>query len=161
MALEVHHRVPGKVLAADGAALMAVIGSQSTNDPADIAAVVELIEYSLSRYPCVALLLVAEHGAPSPTGDERRMMQEALTKFGDRLVVGYAFCGLGFWMSTVRRVVVSISRLTKSPLIAYGNVEQTAQHLALEVVGLDAQRMVRNAEELRAEVTATDVRAAG
>lgn len=152
MALEIHRRYRGKVLAGDGPALFAVLGPDPEQDPAHIEEVGELIESSLSRYSCVALLLVAEHGMPSPSGEERRLMQEQLVAFGERLVVGYAFCGLGFWADTLRRVVVGISRLSRTPLIAYSSVEETAQHLALEVVGLDAQRLVSHVEQLREQL---------
>jgi ABC-type amino acid transport substrate-binding protein len=119
---------------------------------AEVEKSIELVDTLLARYAAVAFLVVVEHGAPNPEPEERRRMQTSLAEYGDRLVIGYAFCGLGFWASAMRTVLVGISRLAGAPVIAHGSVEATAQHIARELIGLDADVMTALCEQLRADL---------
>jgi hypothetical protein len=111
-----------------------------------------LIDLLLERHASVALLFVLEHGARMPDSDERRHMNRILERHGDRLTVGHAMCGMGFGASALRVVLVGISRMVGAPIIAHGTIEATAQHLARELIGVDAGRMITLAEQLRAQL---------
>ena len=131
--------------------IVGALDGEGTN-PEDIDIIIEVIETLLERYPAVALLLAIEHGTPKPAADERQRMQATLNRHGDRLVVGYAFCGLGFWASAIRTVLIGISRLAGTTVIAHDSVEATAQHIARELIGIDPEVMITMCEELRAEL---------
>ncbi|MCA9684559.1 MAG: hypothetical protein KC457_20405 [Myxococcales bacterium] len=153
MAPTVHIHRQGKLLATEGAVVYAVIDPAALRDDGDVPRTAAVIASVLEEHKMVALLMIIEHGTTKPTPDERREMQEALARFGDRLVVGYAFCGLGFWANTLHMVLVGISRLAGSSVIIQGSVAETADRLALELIGLNPERMTRNGEALRKMLT--------
>jgi hypothetical protein len=153
----IHLRERGKLLASSGPVIYAVRNHEAAAaDPSntDAAQTLAVIETLVERHPAIAILMVIEHGAQKPEPEERRKMQAILDQMCDRLIVGYAFCGLGFWAGALRSVLVGISRLSGSPIIAHATVEATAQHLASELLGLDPEQMTRECEALRAELAA-------
>lgn len=124
----------------------------SSHGGMEIVQITGLVTTLLERYPAVALLIAVEQGTPKPNFEERQQIQDALDHFRGHLVVGYAFCGLGFWASTVQAIVIGISRLTRAPVIVHDSVEAAAQHIAREHVGTDADVMAQLCEQLRAEL---------
>ena len=151
MGVTIHWRSTKKLLAYEGPVIFAVIaGPDPDAREDDIEHPLELIEARLERYPAIAVLFTIEHGSPTPSPDERRRMQAALAAFEDRLVVGYAFCGLGFWANTIRAILVGVSRLAGSPVIAHSTVEAAAEHIARELVGIDSEQIARTGQQLRA-----------
>jgi hypothetical protein len=147
--LMIHHRTSSKLLASKGPMIFGVLSGPGSSA---LELAVEVIDAQLERYPAVSFLLVVEHGSPTPTPEERRRMQASLATYGDRLVVGYALCGLGFWANAVRSIMVAVSRLAGTEIIAYGSVEATAKHIARELVGVDADEMTATCEQLRAQL---------
>ena len=155
MALKIHLRDKGKMLASNGPVVYALRNHEATpsdSSDSDVSHAVTLVAELLTRHPTIAMLMVVEHGTAKPGPEERRQMQAALDSWGDRLVMGYAFCGLGFWAGALRTVLLGISRLAGSSVIAHGTVEATARNLAVELIGLDPEQMTRDAELLRAEL---------
>lgn len=151
MELTIYHRGRDKILGHSGPMIIGVI-SDSSSRPSETHHAIALIDSLLADYPAVAFLMAIEHGTAKPDAEDRRNMQAALDRYGDRLVVGYAFCGLGFWAGATQMALVSISRLAGSAVIAHRSVEATAQHIARELVGVDAEVMTALCEQLRAEL---------
>ncbi len=152
MGLTIHQRSKGKLLASDGPVLYSLHSHEAESSPDDVPQTLAAIEAQLEQHAAVALLVIVEHGTPKPSPEERREMQATLARFGERLVVGYAFCGLGFWAGALRALIAGISRLAGSPAIMHQTVEDTAAALARELIGLDPQRITGVGEELRAQL---------
>ena len=161
MTLEIHHRTEAEVIASEGPVVFRIINGART-DVEDVARVFEIVDGILERQAAAGLFVAVEHGSPLPSAEVRRFVGERMPLYGERLVVGYALTGLGFWASAARLFTVGLAKLGRITTIIESSTEAIAERMALELVGLDGQALARRVEELRtqvgAEVQAGDVR---
>lgn len=148
MELRIVDHLEHEVFATHGPLLIRVVtGGQSSKQRFDRAR--ELIEATLERYPAVALVVIVEHGAPTPPPEVRARMAEGFTQYGDRLVVAFALLGLGFWASAAARIVRGFARAGGQLYLHDTKLEGIAEQLARELVGLDPASIVALCEQVR------------
>ncbi|KIG18445.1 hypothetical protein DB30_00730 [Enhygromyxa salina] len=149
--LRIHKRSAGEILAQLGPVVIRVVGCAKT----PLARVPELygfVDQVLSEYPIVAMLIVVEHGAPVPDEDVRRSIDVQLQARADKLVVGYALLGLGFWAERARAFADHRIRLEGCTILVDISLSALIQRLALEFVGIDPDQLTQVVEQLRTQV---------
>jgi len=149
--LRIHHRSDGEVAAELGPLLLRVVRGGSTTDEA-VDRLVEMLEGMLARWPAVGVLIIVEHGTPRPTPEIRRRVDAVLRRHGERVVIGYAFLGLGFWSFEAREFAAERAAALGEPVFVEVDVEQLARRMSLELVGIDPERIVRTVAQLQADL---------
>jgi hypothetical protein len=148
--LRVHHRSAGEIVAELGPVLLRLVnGVETTHESIDRLAA--LLDSLVARWPLVGALILVEHGTPTPALEIRRRADEVMSSHGDRLVIGYAFLGLGFWTADARGFAAERAALGLS-VFAAGTVHELVSRVSLELVGVDPELIERSCEQLRAEL---------
>ena len=102
----------------------------------------------LQRWPVAGMWIVVHHGSPIPDGETRRHAGQIFSPYAERLAIGYALLGLGFWSGAAIAVTRVLARLMRQPTLIDTSVEASAQRMAMEVVGLDPSEFVAVHERL-------------
>ena len=151
MDLHIHHRSRGELVAEAGPLFLRLVdGVDTTHESVD--RLIATLDRMLTRWPLVAVLVVVEHGTPSPAPEIRRRVDDELRRFGDRIVIGYAFLGLGFWTVGAREFAAARAATIGVPVIVANEVRELATRVSLELVGVDPELIERSFAQLRAEL---------
>jgi hypothetical protein len=145
--LQIHHIDGGHAVASFGPVLLLVI----TTAPTSTAVIDELARLSgvaLARWPMVGVWIVVHHGAPIPDAEVRRHIGRVMSPFRDRQSVVLSLLGLGFWSSTAIAVSTVISRMIGQRPMIETSVEDGAERLGLEMIGVDAEKLAVIHDEL-------------
>lgn len=152
MELRVHYRGDGDIVAELGPLLLRVVnGVETTHETVD--RLIASLDRLLARWSIVGVLVLVEHGTPKPASEVRRRVDEALGSHGQRIVIGYAFLGLGFWTADAREFAAERAALGMT-VFAAGTVRELVTRVSLELVGVDPELIVRSCEQLRSELAA-------
>lgn len=152
--LQIHQLDSGSAVASWGPALMRVIDGGPTR-VADIERTHALARERLAELPALGLLAVIHHGSPPPEPAAIRRVTQLFGPIQERLSVGMAIVGLGFWASASRSVAAAMARARAANVAVEPSVEATAERMALDLVGLDAQGLVAAYEQLHARMQAS------
>lgn len=150
MELRVDYRADGEIVAELGPLLLRVVNKVETTHES-IDRLVALLERLLARWPLVGVLVLVEHGTPQPAPEIRQRADEAMCRHADRLVIGYAFLGLGFWTADARGFAAARTSLGLT-VFAAATVPELVSRVSLELVGVDPGLIERSCEQLRAEL---------
>jgi hypothetical protein len=145
--LQIHHIDGGHAIASFGPVLIRVITSART-DTAVLDEVARLSGLALTRWPMIGVWVVAHHGAPLPDGDARRHSGLVLRPFRDRSCVVFSLLGLGFWASAAIAVSKVLALLSGHHPLINTSVEDGAERLGLELIGVDAEKLAVIHDEL-------------
>lgn len=155
--LRIRYRGDGEMVAELGPLFFRVINGVSTTH-ADVDRLVATLDSMLERWPLVAVLVAIEHGTPSPSAEIRRRVDDELRRYGDRIVIGYALLGLGFWTVDARGWARERATTLGVPVLVENGVRELASRVGLELVGVDPDQVVEGFGRLRA---ALGLRSAG
>ena len=151
MELRVDYRGEGEIAAELGPLMLRVVnGVATTHESVD--RLIAMLDRLLVRWPMVGVLVIVEHGTPKPVPEVRRRVDEELSRYGDQLVIGYAFLGLGFWTADAREFATERAASIGGTVFAASSVRELASRASLEMVGVDAELVERSCEQLRAEL---------
>jgi hypothetical protein len=137
----------GHAIASYGPVLIRVI----TTAPTDAALLDELrrlTESALERWPMIGIWVVVHHGAPFPDGEVRRHVERDLRPLRDRLCMVVSLLGLGFWAVTAVSVSSMLAKLIGQPALTETSVENGANRLGRELIGVDAEKLAVIHDEL-------------
>lgn|GEM_PF-2330334 len=151
MDLHIHYRSDREIVAEAGPLFFRVVNGVET-DQAAVDRLVMVLDQLLERRPTVGMIAIIEHGTPTPTPEIRQRVDTELRRYGDRLVVGYALLGLGFWAFDANEFAASRAANTDAPVFAERSVAKLAGRMAAELIGLDADAVARSCEQLRASL---------
>jgi hypothetical protein len=147
--LRIHYRGDGEMVAELGPLFLRVINGVPTTH-ADVDRLVETLDRMLDRWPLIAVLVAVEHGSPSPTAEIRRRVDDELRRYGDRIVIGYALLGLGFWTVDAREWATERAATLGLPVVVANDIRELASQVSLELIGVDPELIVRGISQLRA-----------
>ena len=155
MELRVDYRGDGELAAELGPLMLRVLaGIETTHESVD--RLLALLDRLLARWPLVGVLVLVEHGTPRPSPEIRRRVDDELRRYGDRVVIGYAFLGLGFWTADAREFAAERAAALGVTVFAASSVRELATRVGLEMLGVDAELLERSCEQLRAELGLVD-----
>ncbi|MFO7562454.1 MAG: hypothetical protein R6X02_07410 [Enhygromyxa sp.] len=149
MDLRIRYRSEGEMVAELGPLFLRVINGVATTYE-DVERLVATLDRMLTRWPLVGVLVVVEHGSPSPSPEIRRRVDEELRRYGDRIVIGYAFLGLGFWTVDAREWASERAASLGVPVFVTTDLPELARRASFELVGVDPGLVVQGFERLRA-----------
>lgn len=151
MELRVDYRGEGELVAELGPLMLRVLnGIETTHESVD--RLIATLDRLLDRWTLVGVLVLVEHGTPKPSPEIRRRVDDDLRRYGDRIVIGYAFLGLGFWTVDAREFAVERAAALGTTVFAAGSVRELATRTSLELVGVDPELVERSCEQLRSEL---------
>jgi hypothetical protein len=145
--LEIHQIDGGHAIASFGPVIFLVITTATTS----IAVVDEIARLSgiaVTRWPMVGIWVVVHHGAPIPDTEVRRHMGRVLSPFRDRQSVVLSLLGLGFWTGAAIAASTVIAKLIGQRPMIETSVEDGADRLGLELIGVDAEKLAVIHDEL-------------
>jgi hypothetical protein len=151
--LHVHQLGAGSAIAGWGPTLIRVIDGGPTR-VADMEQIHALASERLAELPALGLLAVVHHGSPVPEPAAIRRVAQLFGPIQERLSVGMAIVGLGFWASASRTIAATMARARPRNIVVEPTVEATAERMALDLVGLDAEGLVAAYEQLHARMQA-------
>lgn len=109
----------------------------------DLDRVEALFDELLESRSAVGMLLVITHETPLPTTATQRYALNAMSRYGDKLVVAVATLGLGFWASTFRTTLDTILRMLRGAnMTIEGNPEAAVARLSGELIGIDPEALL-------------------
>jgi hypothetical protein len=149
--LHIHYRSDRELVAEGGPLFFRVVNGVET-DQAAVDRLVTVLDQLLERRPTVGMIAIIEHGTPTPTPEIRERVDTELRRYGDRIVVGYALLGLGFWATDANEFAAARAAIMDAPVFAERSVTKLASRMAAELIGLDADAVVRSCEQLRASL---------
>ena len=147
MQLDVVYRTEQEIYAIWGPVVVRLIDGAQT-EPADIDRLHGLLAGVLIGWPTVGMLLVSHHGSPQPSVATMRYSKNQMADIEDRLVIGIALLGLGFWAETARATASWLMRFAQSSVVLEGSVDDAARRMGMELVGLDAEGLIGACDEL-------------
>lgn len=146
--LEIKHQSDTQAYATWGPVLIRIVDGAPT-EPSDMDRLRVLFLELLDKSPTIGMLLIAHHGSPIPNVATLRYANHLMTEFEDRLVVGIALLGLGYWAETSRAAINFLTRLVRrNTYILTNSVETAVDQMAFELVGLDREQLCSAAIEL-------------
>jgi hypothetical protein len=145
---QIRHRQAGEVVAEAGPLLLRIINGAVTTH-ASVDRLVALLDDMLERWPVVGVIAVVEHGSPQPNPEMRRRVDEVMRGYGERIVVGYAFLGIGFWSTDARRFGEERAAALGVPVFVETELAPVVASVAGELVGVEAAVVVEIIERLR------------
>jgi hypothetical protein len=145
--LQIHRIDGGHAIATFGPVLILVITTAST-EIAMIDELARLAELTLARWPMCGTWVVVHHGAPIPDGEVRRHTGRVMGRFRDRQCTVYSMLGLGFWASAAIAASMVFAKLIGQRALIETSIEAGAQRLGLELIGVDAEKLVVSYEEV-------------
>lgn len=156
--LDVRYHSKLEICALWGPILIRLVDGAPT-EPADIDRVGVWLDELAERWPTIGMLTLAHHGTPLPSLATLRYSNQKLGALEDRMVIGIALLGLGYWAEAARAAVDSVSRIARRrTTYAFGSsVESVVERMALEFVGLDRARLCSVCAELERRYRSIDV----
>lgn len=151
MELRVRFRSEGELAADVGPLFLRIINGAETTDAA-VDRLFAQLDAMLECWPLVAVLVVVEHGTPQPSPEIRLRVDIELRAYGEKIIVGYAFLGLGFWNSAARQFGAERAAALGVPVVVEHSIHELAQRIAFELIGVDAELIERSFEQLRASL---------
>lgn len=146
--LEVKHHSDTQVYATWGPVLIRIVDGAVT-EPAEMDHLHVLFLELLDEWPTIGMLLIAHHGNPIPNLTTLRYANQLMGNLDDRLVIGVALLGLGYWAEASRAAINFLARLVRgNTYILAGSVESAVDKMAFELVGLDREQLCCAAAEL-------------
>lgn len=147
-ALAIKHQSDTQVYATWGPVLIRIVDGAAT-EPADMDRLHALFLELLDEWPTIGMLLVAHHGNPIPSMATLRYANQLMAQLDDRLVIGIALLGLGYWAEASRTAINILTRLVRgNTFILASSVESAVDKMAFELVGLDREQLCLAAIEL-------------
>jgi hypothetical protein len=147
-ALEIKHQSDTQVWATWGPVLIRIVDGAPT-EPSDMDRIRVLFLELLDKWPTIGMLLIAHHGSPIPSIATLRYANQLMVNLEDRLVVGSALLGLGYWAEASRAAFNFFTHLVRgNTFILAGSVESAVDKMAFELVGLDREQLCSAAIEL-------------
>lgn len=151
MDLRIHHHTEVELVAEAGPLFLRILnGAVTTNTCVD--RLLKQLDDMLERWPIVAIIVVVEHGTPHATPEIRRRVDTDLRRYGDRIVVGYALLGLGFWGVDAKQFGAERAAELATEVYVESSLVALAGRLAFDLVGVDPGVIVSTCEQLRAEL---------
>jgi hypothetical protein len=146
--LEIKHQSDTQVYATWGPVLIRIVDGAVT-EPRDMDRLhVQFLEM-LDEWPTIGMLLVAHHGSPIPSLATMRYGNQLMAQLDDRLVVGVALLGLGYWAEASRAAINFLTRFVRgNTYILASSVESAVDKMAFELVGLDREQLCLATAEL-------------
>jgi hypothetical protein len=139
--LEIRHQTDKQVHATWGPVSIRITDG-ATTDASEIDRSHVLILELLDTWPTIGSLLIVHHGNPIPSFATMRYAKQRMAGVEDRMVVGVALLGLGFWAEAARVTTSFFARLIRGDtFVLAGSVEATVELMALELVGLDHEQL--------------------
>jgi hypothetical protein len=138
---QIRHRQAGEVVAEVGPLLLRIINGAVTTH-ASVDRLVALLDEMLDRWPVVGVLAVVEHGSPQPNPEMRLRVDDEMRRYGERIVVGYAFLGIGFWSTDARRFGEERAAALGVPVFVETQLEPVVASIVGELDGVDAAAAV-------------------
>jgi hypothetical protein len=139
--LEIRHHGDKQISATWGPVVIRITDGAVT-DVAQIDTSHELVLEMLDRWPTIGSLLIVHHGNPIPSFATMRYARQRMAGLEDRMVVGVALLGLGFWAETARVTTSFFARLIRgNTFVLAGSVESTVERMAFELVGIDHEQL--------------------
>lgn len=146
--LDIKHHSDTQVYATWGPVLIRIVDGAAT-EPPDMDRLHVLFLELLDEWPTIGMLLIAHHGNPIPSLTTLRYANQLMGDLDDRLVVGIALLGLGYWAEASRAAINVLTRLVRgNTYILANSVESAVDKMALELVGLDREQLCLTAAEL-------------
>ena len=146
--LDIKHQSDTQVYATWGPVLIRIADGAPT-EPPELDRLHALFLELLDEWPTIGMLLVAHHGNPIPSLAALRYANARMGDLDERLVVGIALLGLGYWAEASRAAINVLTRLVRgNTFMLAGSVESAVDKMALELVGLDREQLVLAAAEL-------------
>jgi hypothetical protein len=147
-ALAIKHQSDTQVYATWGPVLIRIVDGAAT-EPADMDRLHALFLELLDVWPTIGMLLIAHHGNPIPSMATLRYGNQLMGQLDDRLVVGIALLGLGYWAEASRTTINILARLVRgNTFILANSVESAVDKMAFELVGLDREQLCLAATKL-------------
>ncbi|NVB37341.1 hypothetical protein G6O69_05825 [Pseudenhygromyxa sp. WMMC2535] len=151
--LQIHHRTDAEVLAEYGALVIRAIDGAPT-EIEDVDRASDLIDELLERRANIGVLVIVEHGSPAPTPECMRHMRRRSQPRAERLVVGFAMLGLGFWAKAALHLTQVAVQAMNMSMFAGTELRPVVEGMSRELVGLDPATILALCEQLRAELAA-------
>jgi hypothetical protein len=146
--LDIKHRSDTQVYATWGPVLIRIVDG-ATTEPSDMDRLHVLFLELLDEWPTIGMLLVAHHGNPIPSIATLRYANQLMGQLDDRLVIGIALLGLGYWAEASRAAISFLTRWVRGNTYFLANsVESAVDKMAYELVGLDREQLCLTAAEL-------------
>jgi hypothetical protein len=155
--LDVRHRGEFEICAIWGPVVIRLLDGAPT-EPSDIDRVRALLDEVRQHWSSVGMLTIAHHGTPVPSLATTRYSVQLMGNLEDRLVVGVALLGLGFWAQAGRATVDFLSRIARrsSTFVLGESVAEVVDRMALELVGLERESLCSACAELERRFRAAD-----
>jgi hypothetical protein len=148
MQLDVVYQTKQEIYAIWGPVVIRLLDGAET-EPADIDRLHGLLAGVLIGWPTVGMLLISHHGSPQPSLATMRYSNKEMGDLEDRMVIAVALLGLGFWAEAARATTAWLMRMLRhGSVVLESSVEAAARGMALELVGLDADGLVKACEQL-------------
>jgi hypothetical protein len=147
--LDVRLRDATEICAIWGPVVIRLLDGAPT-EPSDIDRVRALLDEATQHWPSIGMLTIAHHGTPVPSLSTMRYSKQVMGTLEDRLVIGVALLGLGFWAEAGRASVDFLSRIAmrKSTFSLGDSVEAVVERMSLELVGLEREPLCSACAEL-------------
>jgi hypothetical protein len=148
-ALDVRHQVANEICAIWGPVVIRLVDGART-EPSDIDRVRVMLEELIDHWPTIGMLTIAHHGTPLASVATMRYSMQRMGNLEDRLVVGIALLGLGFWADAGRTTVEFMTRLAnrRNTFMLGNSVESVVDRMAFELVGLEREQLCSAYDEL-------------
>lgn len=153
MELHLHYRSDREVVAEAGPLLVRVVNGVET-DQSSVDRLVTTLDSMLARRTLIGMVVIVEHDSPRPSPEIRERVDKELRRYGEQIVLGYALLGLGFWAFDAGGFAAERVASLGTVVLVERELGPLAERMALELVGVDAERLVRRCEALRAMVGA-------
>ena len=148
MELDIKYRTAQDIYAVCGPVLIRIADGANT-ELGDIDRIHAWFTEMLAHQPNIGMLLVAHHGNPPPSMATIRYAVQQMGHMQERIVVGVALLGLGFWADTARAVTAGLMRLLRGgAVILASSPEAAIEGMVLELVGLDGAALLAATAEL-------------
>jgi hypothetical protein len=146
--LAIKHQSDTQVYATWGPVLLRIIDGDKT-DPPEIDRSHGMCLELLDEWPTIGSLLIVHHGSPIPSLATLRYARQLMAGLEDRMVVGVALLGLGYWAQAARVTASFFARLTRgNSMVLAGSVDSAVESMSFELVGIDREQLHSACAEL-------------
>lgn len=145
--MQLRHQTDREICATWGPIVIRICDGVDT-EVDDLLRVTKVFDELLETHVNIAMLLVLTHDTPVPGIAARRFAMESMQGYGDRLLLGVAVLGLGFWASTARATMAMITHALRGNVWMEGSVERAIERLTAELVGIDPGALMTAYQEL-------------
>jgi hypothetical protein len=135
--LEIKHQSDTQIYATSGPVLIRIADGAPT-EPSEIDRSHAMCLALLDAWPTIGSLLIVHHGTPIPSLTTMRYATQIMAGIEDRVVVGVTLLGLGYWAQAARVTASFFARFIRgNTFVLAGTVEEAAERMSFELVGLD------------------------